>query len=110
MTIKISPEQVPLALDQDGVIHVGGTRVTLDTIVYDFREGATAEEIALRYPSLNLSDIYSALGYYLQRHKEIDEYLRLRSIQAEGVRAEMETHFDPSGIRDRLMARARNRK
>lgn len=31
--------------DADGVVRVGGTRVTLDTIVFAFEEGATAEEI-----------------------------------------------------------------
>ena len=35
----------------NGVILVGKTRVTLDTVVAVFDQGATAEEIAYRYPS-----------------------------------------------------------
>ena len=41
---------VPIERNTDGVLRVGGTRVTLDTLVTAFLAGATAEEIALRYP------------------------------------------------------------
>ena len=52
MALSITPEPMPLMTDQDGVVRVGGTRVTLDTIVMAFNQGATAEEIVLQYPSL----------------------------------------------------------
>lgn len=39
-------EIIPLKTDKDGVMRVSKTRVTLDTIVAAFSEGATAEEIA----------------------------------------------------------------
>ena len=52
MSLMVMPEPVPLAADRDGVMRVGGTRVTLDTVVAAFREGATAEEITQQYPSL----------------------------------------------------------
>jgi hypothetical protein len=42
-TLMIEVAPVPLEVDADGVVRVGGTRVTLDTIVDAFREGATAE-------------------------------------------------------------------
>lgn len=45
---------VPLTIGEDGVIRIGKTRVTLDTVVYAFQDGATAEEIASQYPSLDL--------------------------------------------------------
>jgi uncharacterized protein (DUF433 family) len=38
-------------MDTDGVMRVGGTRVTLDTLVTIFEQGATAEEIVQRFPS-----------------------------------------------------------
>ena len=40
----------PLVEDDDGVLHVTGTRVTLDSIVMAFDLGATPEEIVQRYP------------------------------------------------------------
>ena len=77
MTLKIIAERVPLRLDSDGVARVGGTRVTLDTIVFAFEEGSTAEEIARQYPSVPPSDVYSVLGYYLHNQNEVEEYLKL---------------------------------
>ena len=46
MTLEISSRPVPLSLDGDGVARIGGTRVTLETVVDAFNRGATAEEIA----------------------------------------------------------------
>lgn len=50
--IPLTPTDVlPLETDADGVVRVGDTRVTLDTIIMAFTDGATAEEIAQQYPS-----------------------------------------------------------
>lgn len=57
-------ETLPLEMDAHGVIRVGKTRVTLDTVVAAFDEGATAEEIVQQYPTLLLADVYSVIGYY----------------------------------------------
>ncbi len=43
-------QAVPMKVDQDGVIRIGGTRVRLDTVIFAFNEGYTAEEIASQYP------------------------------------------------------------
>ncbi len=52
MTLMISTLRVPLKVDKDDVVRVGGTRVTLDTVVTAFQAGATADEIVQQYPSL----------------------------------------------------------
>ena len=98
-------ETLPLETGADGVVCVGKTRVTLDTIIMAFTDGATAEEIAQQYPSLQLADIYSVIGYYLRHRSEVEAYLRQRAQQAEHVRQQNEARFDPSGVRDRLLAR-----
>lgn len=98
-------EMLPFETDAHGVVRVGHTRVTLDTIVMAFTEGATAEEIAQQYPSLQLADIYSAIGYYLRHRPEVEAYLQQRAQQAVRVRSQNETRLDPSGIRDRLLSR-----
>lgn len=105
MTQTAVMETVPLVTGRDGVIRVGKTRVTLDTIVMAFQDGATPEEIAHQYPSLNLADVYSVIGYYLRRRAEVDAYLNRRQESAERIRKQNEARFDPSGIRDRLLAR-----
>ena len=50
MTLAILAEPAPLTINPDGVVKVGGTRVTLDTVIFVFKQGATAEEIV--YPIL----------------------------------------------------------
>ena len=106
MTFEMSWKPVPLSLDGDGVARVGGTRVTLETVVDAFKRGATAEEIAHQYPSVELSDIYSVLGYYLNQRQEVEAYLGERSADSEAIRTEIESRFDPAGIRDRLIGRS----
>jgi uncharacterized protein (DUF433 family) len=105
MTISISTHPIPLAVDADGVIRVANTRVTLDTIVAAFLEGATVEEIVQQYPSLDLADIYAVIGYYLRQRIEVDNYLRQREQVAQEVRQQNESRFEPIGIRARLLAR-----
>ena len=107
MTLALERESVPLEQDADGVVSVGGTSVTLDTIVAAFTQGATAEEIAADYPSLDLADIYVVIGYYLRRRADVDAYLRRRQRQALYVRRWNLARFDPAGVRDRLLARRR---
>jgi uncharacterized protein (DUF433 family) len=98
-------ERVPIRTDANGVIRVGNTRVTLDTLVAAFDAGATAEEIVQQYTSVALADAYSVTAYYLRHQPEIQTYLVRRQRQAAQVREENERRFDPSGVRDRLMAR-----
>jgi len=103
LTIEVAP--VPLEVDADGVVRVGGTRVTLDTIVDVFQDGATAEEIVHQYPSLDLADVYSVISFYLQRRSDVEAYLRRRQQQRDKVRDQNEARFSPRSIRDRLLAR-----
>ena len=98
-------ETIPIITDNDGVIRIAGTRVTLDALVDAFQEGATAEEIAQQYPAVSLADIYSLIGYYLRRRPEIEAYLIQRRQAAERVRQDNEARFNPVGIRARLLAR-----
>ena len=105
MNLTIEKEQVPLKIDSDEVVRVGGTRVTLDTVLAAFKEGATAEEIVYRYPTLHLADVYAVISYYLRRQKEIEAYLRQREHTSNQVRQRNQTIFDMQGIRDRLLAR-----
>ncbi|MDQ3013863.1 MAG: DUF433 domain-containing protein [Acidobacteriota bacterium] len=99
---------VPIATDDEGVIRVGGTRVTLDTVIYAHNRGDTPEDIVDQYTSLKLADVYLVISYYLQNRAEVDEYLRRRREVQERVRQMNEARFDPVGIRERLLARRRS--
>src|SRR6266571_7519741 len=71
-------DAIPLAKDSHGVYRVGGTRVTLDIVVRAFNRGATAEEIVQKFTSLELSDVYQVIGYYLKHSAELAEYFEKR--------------------------------
>ncbi|MBE9063055.1 DUF433 domain-containing protein [cf. Phormidesmis sp. LEGE 11477] len=105
MILAIASETAPLKTDSHGVVRVGNTRVTLDTVVTAFLEGATAEEISEQYPVLQLSDIYLTIGYYLRHRSEVDGYLLERQQQSAAIRQEVEKRFSPAGMRERLLAR-----
>jgi uncharacterized protein (DUF433 family) len=105
MAILSTHAVVPLFTDSHGVIRVRGTRVTLDSIVTAFRAGATAEEIAQQFPTVALADAYLVIAYYLNNTAEVDAYLFQRQDEAALLKEEVETRFDPAGVRVRLLAR-----
>lgn len=105
MTLKIDVRPVPLEINKDGVVRVGGTRVTLDTVVSAFLDGDTAEEVVEQYPTLELADVYAVIGYYLKNRGQVNEYLSRRKKQAKAVTRENETRFPQAGLRERLLAR-----
>ena len=96
---------VPLTQDEAGVLRVTGTRVSLDSVIYAFQTGATPEEIIQQYPTLNLKDVYAVINYYLQNQTEVETYLAQRQAERQGLKKEIESRFDPHGIRERLLAR-----
>jgi uncharacterized protein (DUF433 family) len=96
---------IPLFTDPQGTIRVRGTRVLLDTIVTAFRAGATAEEIAQKFPTVALANVYQIIAYYLNHTTEVDAYLSQRQDEAAALKREIENRFDPIGIRACLLAR-----
>lgn len=105
MTMVVAAEVPPLAADANGVFRVGSSRVTLDSVIGAFQDGATAEETAEQYPALSLGQVYAVIAHYLAHADEVDDYLRDRGQRAAEVRQANERLFDPVGIRARLMAR-----
>jgi len=77
--------------------------VTLDLVVRAFYRGATAEEIVQKFPSLQLSDVYTVIGYYLKYRSELDVYLETRE-RGEKVLLDEHPEWSPAGLRERLMA------
>ena len=70
----------------DGVYRLAGTRVSLDSIVYAFWRGQTAESIAQSFPVLTLERVYGALTFYLANKSEIDAYLKVAEAEFEAIR------------------------
>ena len=104
-TLELIAEKPPVAMDVDGVFRIGGTRVRLETVIGAFQNGHTPEAIFDKYPSLNLSDIYAVIAYYLLHGIEIEDYLAQRRLQSDAAEREIEERFPSAGIRQRLLAR-----
>jgi len=98
----ISP---PFHWDEAGGIRIGSSRVTLDSLLASYHNGSTPEEIAIQYSVLHLEDIYSAIAYYLNHRKEIDNYLEQRSQQTQKLRQQLTQKHDLANLRQRLIAR-----
>lgn len=74
-------------IDQrDGVYIVAGSRVSLDSVVYAFLSGQSAEAIAQAFPVLNLGQVYGAITYYLAHRDDVDRYLDVRQQDFEVAR------------------------
>ena len=86
MTLSIISEPVPLNAQPDGAVRIANTRVTLDSVIHAFNDGATAEQIVQAYPVLALADVYAVLGYYLRRTTDVEAYLQTRALEAAQVR------------------------
>ena len=67
--------------------YVAGTRVSLDSIVYAFVGGQTAEAIAQAFPVLTLEQVYGALTFYLAHRERVDAYLVDQRADFEAKRA-----------------------
>jgi len=71
---------------RDGVYIVSGSRVSLDSIVYAFLSGQSAEAIAQAFPVLNLEQVYGAITYYLAHRDDVDRYLHGRQQDFDAAR------------------------
>lgn len=69
-----------MALDyieqRDGGFYIKGTRVPLDSVIHEFREGASPESIRQAFPTLTLEQVYGAITFYLGHQDEVDASIR----------------------------------
>ncbi len=66
--------------------YVIGSRVSLDSIVYAFLDGNSAEGIVESYPTLTLEQVHGSLAFYLANRAEIDAYLAEGERETEKMR------------------------
>ncbi len=57
-------------------IRLKGTRIGIETILEDFFNGASPEEITIRYTNLRLEQVYAVITYYLHNREKIDTYMQ----------------------------------
>ena len=62
--------------DRDGGLFVTGSRVSLASIIFEFREGASPENIVQNFPTLSLPQVYGAIAFFLNQPEQTEAYLR----------------------------------
>lgn len=73
---------------RNGGYYVAGTRLSLDSVVYMFKDGETPEHILQSFPAIgSLESVYGAVTFYLANQKLIDAYLQEKEKQWETARA-----------------------
>lgn len=106
MSLEAATLQSPLRTDDRGVVRIGASRVTLESVVHAFDAGASAEEIVAGYPTLELADVYAVIAYVLKNRDEIDEYLARSAAEGEKAHREWEERYPTAELRRLLRERA----
>ncbi|MGA3023803.1 MAG: DUF433 domain-containing protein [Bryobacteraceae bacterium] len=81
-----TPEYVE---EREGGYYVAGSRVSLASVIFAFREGASPETIRQNFPSLSLGQVYGAIAFHLSHPAESEAYLqhlgaRWRELERQG--------------------------
>jgi len=109
MTTLEKTQATPLRVTEDGTIRISDSRVSLESIVHHYKLGASAEQIAQKFPALDLADVYAAISYFLNHEETVEEYLRQQEARGDEVQTEIESaaqyQEQSAQLRARLLAR-----
>lgn len=81
---------------------VEGTRISLDSVIYAFRNGLSPESIAQSFPLLTLEQVYGAIAVYFANRVEIDASLAAEEAAFDAMPQPLQT-TDPA-LYNKLMA------
>lgn len=88
-------------------IRLKGHRIGIETILFHYLDGMTAEEIALRYPTLSMEQVYATITYYWRNQAQVDAYLQAAEEHETRMRREQELNPPPAVKRLREVMQAR---
>ena len=80
--------------EHNGDFYVAGSRVSLASIIYEFRDGASPESIRQDFPSLSLAQVYGSIAFYLNHPEESEAYLQ----RLNGKWEELKQRGRPPGV------------
>src|ERR1700682_4445288 len=61
---------------REGGYYISGTRISLDSVVYPFKNGASPEGILRSFPLIgSLEKVYGAITFYLANREAVEGYL-----------------------------------
>lgn len=81
-------QTLPFRLTDEGTIRIAESRVSLESVIYHYKLGASAEQIVQKFPALDLADVYAAITYYLNHEATVEEYLRQQEAKGDEIQKE----------------------
>lgn len=96
---------IPLRTDSQGTVRVGNTRVTLDTLIGEFKRGETPESIVENFPSISIAEAYAVIAFYLNQQDAVEAYLTQQRRESDVYVRELIQTYDPNAWKADLMAR-----
>ena len=72
---KAVPTQHECVEMRNGGYYVAGSRVSLASVIHEYRDGAAPETIRQNFPTLSLEQIHGAIAFYLGHQCEAETYL-----------------------------------
>jgi len=105
MELDLAPLPVPIRIEPNGAVRVGPTRVTLETVLWTYQNGETAEGIVACYPTLELADVHAVIAWYYRHREQADAYLTEVQRVGDELRAEIEANPRNAELRARLIKR-----
>jgi uncharacterized protein (DUF433 family) len=81
-------------------IRIRGTRIGIETVLEDYLEGSSPEEIASRYRGLSMEQVYATITYYWHNRDQVERYLQDWRDYVDQAATERERH--PSDVIKRL--------
>jgi uncharacterized protein (DUF433 family) len=79
--------------------YIVGSRVPIDRIVWEYRNGEDPETIQSHYPTLSLDQVNGAITFYLTHEDEVDQVIEERR-RAED--AYLAAHPTPPDIKEKF--------
>lgn len=100
---------IPLREDPAGVLRVGKSRVLLELVIRAYQQGASPHDLVQMYDTLELTDVFAVIAYYLAHPAGIDEYMQKCEEEAAAIRRKIEASQPKGPSKEELLARAQAR-
>jgi len=87
---------------QDGEVRLVGHRIGLFTVIRLYREGHSAEGLALQLPTLSMALIHKVLAFYWENRQAVDEFADQFDAELAELERQNPTRVTRQMLRERL--------
>jgi uncharacterized protein (DUF433 family) len=85
-------------------IRLKGSRIGIEFVLDEFLQGKTADEIAIRFPTLSLEQIYATILYYHHEHSKVRSYYANYVAYCEQSQKDHDADPDSRNLKQKLYA------